>query len=60
MTGDLYTFTSAVAACPVHSALHKEAEARRTEYDAAIERLDRRLLRQLDLHFSRATRTVTA
>lgn len=53
---DHYTFASAVADCPVHRPAREEAEVRRAEHDAAIERLDRRLLRQLELRFSRTAR----
>lgn len=56
LSGAQYTYASAVAGCPVHRKQHEEFQARRAEYDAAIDRLDRRLLRQLDLRFSRAAR----
>lgn len=56
---DLYSFAAAVADCPVHRKQHEEFEARRAEDDAAIDRLDRKLLRQLDLPFSRNARAVS-
>jgi len=55
-----YTFASAVADCPVHRAQHEAFEAQRAVDDAAIDRMNRRLLRQLDLPFSRAARVVSA
>jgi hypothetical protein len=58
-TEDRYTFASAVADCPVHRARHMAFEAERTEDAATLDRMNRRLLRQLDLRFSSAARATT-
>lgn len=58
-TEDRYTSASAVADCPVHRARHMAFEAERTEDAATLDRMNRRLLRQLDLRFSSAARATT-
>ena len=59
MTGDLYTFASAVADCPVHSVRHEKFEAQRAEDAATLDRMNWGLLRQLSLRFPRAAGAAT-
>ncbi|GAA3590647.1 hypothetical protein [Streptomyces osmaniensis] len=58
MFDDDYTFASAMADCPVHSKQHEEFEAQYAQYQDELQRLNRRLLRQLDLPGSRSARAV--